>query len=128
MYSRPKALRAALLALGLSGAALTQRAAAQQPADFPEFGDPHLNKGREVWLGTCRACHANALSDAPQARDKAAWAARIGKGKEVLYRHAIGGFSGAAGTEMPARGGNDALTEAQVKAAVDYMIKLVTQQ
>ena len=78
--------------------------------------------GEEVWKGTCQVCHTEPTSGAPQIGDKAAWAPRVKKGREALYRSALGGFVGAKGGEMPARGGNASLTDAQVKAAVDYMI------
>jgi cytochrome c5 len=47
--------------------------------------------------------------------------ARASKGKDTLYKHAIEGFTGSAGV-MPAKGGNAALTDEQVKAAVDWML------
>lgn len=78
--------------------------------------------GEEIWKGTCLVCHTEPTTGAPQVGDKAAWAPRIAKGKEVLYRSALGGFVGPKGTEMPARGGNPSLGDAQVRAAVDYMI------
>ena len=53
--------------------------------------------------------------------DKAHWAARIAQGTETLHKHAIEGFTGSAGV-MPAKGGNPALTDEQVKATVDWMI------
>jgi cytochrome c5 len=91
---------------------------------FPEFAEPNLKQGRAVWLGNCQVCHANPLGDAPQVKDKAAWAPRIGKGREALYRSAV---AGSVDGDMPARGGNATLSDADVRAAVDYMIKLVTQ-
>ncbi|MBU0601378.1 MAG: c-type cytochrome [Gammaproteobacteria bacterium] len=98
--------------------------AAAAGGGWPEFDDAHLQAGREVWLGTCRECHANSLSDAPQAKDRDAWRPRAAKGREALYRHALDGFEGPSGTEMPARGGNASLTDAEVKSAVDYMLKV----
>ena len=47
--------------------------------------------------------------------------ARASKGVDTLYKHAIEGFTGAAGV-MPAKGGNPALTDEQVKATVDWMV------
>ena len=46
----------------------------------------------------------------------------IAKGKAVLLQHALNGFQGPSGSEMPARGGNDALSDEQVKNAVEYML------
>jgi len=92
-----------------------------QAQGYPQFPEPRLSAGREVWLGTCMVCHTEPASGAPQITDKAAWAPRIAKGKEALYRSALGGFTGPKGTEMPARGGNGSLSEEQVRMAVDYM-------
>ncbi|MBS0316947.1 MAG: cytochrome c5 family protein, partial [Proteobacteria bacterium] len=49
------------------------------------------------------------------------WGPRIAQGKDVLYKHALEGFTGAKGT-MPARGANPSLTDDEVKAAVNYMV------
>ena len=87
---------------------------------FPGMVIPQ--SAEEIWKGTCQVCHTEPASGAPQFGDKAAWAPRMAKGKEALYRSALGGFVGPKGGEMPARGGNASLTDAQVKAAVDYMI------
>jgi cytochrome c5 len=93
--------------------------------EYPQFDDPTLRLGRSVWVETCLACHTSDIAGAPQVTDTAAWTPRIAQGKEVLYQHALEGFHGPSGTEMPPRGGNAALADAQVKAAVDYMIALV---
>lgn len=93
-------------------------------ADFPAFPNEPLKRGREVWLGTCQACHANPDSDAPQVKDAGAWKKRASKGAPALYASALGGFKGPAGTEMPARGGNKSLTDPEVRAAVDYMLRI----
>jgi cytochrome c5 len=94
-------------------------------AGYPEFDEPTLKLGRQVWLGTCEACHANSMSEAPQARNPAAWEPRIAKGRDVLYSHALNGFTGKSGEEMPPRGGNSNLSDGDVKAALEYMLKLV---
>ena len=58
---------------------------------------------------------------APKPGDKADWGPRIAQGNDMLYKHAIEGFNGAKGS-MPARGGNPALKDDEVKAAVDFMV------
>lgn len=88
---------------------------------FPTFDDPRLQAGRIVWLGTCRACHATGLADAPMVSDAEAWAPRLAQDRNTLYTHALEGFFGPMGTQMPPRGGNDALSDDEVRAAVDYM-------
>ena len=53
--------------------------------------------------------------------EAAAWTARSAQGEDTLIKHAIEGYQGAAGL-MPARGGNPALTDAQVAASVKWML------
>lgn len=65
-------------------------------------------------------CHAAGVAGAPKPGDKADWGPRIAQGKDTLYKHAIEGFTGAKGM-MPAKGGAANLSDADVKAAVDYM-------
>lgn len=62
-------------------------------------------------------CHAAGVAGAPKLTDKAAWATRIAQGKDTLYTSSLKG-KGA----MPAKGGNPSLSDADVKAAVDYMV------
>jgi cytochrome c5 len=120
-------IRAARPAVALAAAALfTSLAASPAGAQkFPEFPDPRMKQGRTIWLGTCEACHANDVAGAPLVTSKAAWAPRIVKGRDALYKSALGGLTGPKGTQMPPRGGNDKLTDDQVKAAVDYMVAIV---
>ena len=66
------------------------------------------------------ACHATGVAGAPKAGDKAAWASHLSHGMDQLYTHAIKGFKA-----MPPKGGNVSLSDAEVKAAVDYMVSLV---
>jgi cytochrome c5 len=40
---------------------------------------------------------------------------------DLLYQHAIEGFTGAKG-QMPARGGSTTLSDEDVKATVDFMV------
>jgi cytochrome c5 len=94
--------------------------------EYPTFDEPMLRLGREVWVETCLACHTTDIAGAPQVTDAAAWAPRLEQSKDVLYEHALNGFHGEQGTEMPARGGNPALNDDQVRAAVDYMVALVS--
>ena len=54
---------------------------------------------------------------APKTGDKAAWQPRIGQGVPTLYTHALNGIRA-----MPPKGGNPSLSDAEVKAAVDYLV------
>ena len=79
------------------------------------------DKGKKVFDTTCHMCHIKGVMGAPKFGNKEDWAPRIAKGKETLYQHALHGFKGKKGT-MPAKGGNAKLSDADVKAAVDYML------
>lgn len=77
--------------------------------------------GENAYKMACFACHGTGAAGAPKFGDKAAWKDRIAKGNDTLYEHAIKGFQGSAGF-MPAKGGRADLSDADVKAAVDYMV------
>jgi cytochrome c5 len=79
--------------------------------------------GKKVYEGLCQACHATGAANAPKAGDKGAWGPRIAQGNDTLFKHAIAGYTGKAGV-MPAKGGNAALSDAEVKAAVEHLIGL----
>ena len=75
--------------------------------------------GKAIYEKNCVACHMAGVAGAPKAGDKTAWAPRIAEGKDHLYDQAIKG-KGA----MPPKGGNANLSDAEVKAAVDYLVSL----
>lgn len=77
--------------------------------------------GESVYNTACTACHTPGIAGAPKLGDAAAWEARLGQGVEVLIEHAIQGYQGEAGV-MPAKGGNPALSDDEVAAAVQYML------
>ncbi len=77
--------------------------------------------GKTIFGNLCQSCHLAGIAGAPKVGDKAAWAPRIAEGSNTLHQHAIGGFQGKGGV-MPPKGGNLALSDAEVSAAVDYMV------
>jgi len=76
-------------------------------------------KGKTVYEGTCVACHGTGAAGAPKAGDKTAWAPRLKTGMDALYASALKGKNA-----MPPKGGNMSLSDADVKAAVDYLTGL----
>lgn len=84
---------------------------------------PENEVGKKVFGQVCSMCHASGAAGSPKPGDKADWGPRIAQGSDVLYKHALEGFTGAKGM-MPARGGNATLKDDEVKAAVDYMVAL----
>ena len=92
-------------------------------ADTNSSAEPEVlaaNAGAKLYESNCKVCHTNGLLNAPKLGDKPAWTPRIAKGKETLYMHSAQGFN-----KMPAQAVNG-ITEAQVKASVDYMLAAVS--
>lgn len=79
-----------------------------------------VDAGAQLYEAQCKVCHANGLLNAPKYGDKVAWAPALAKDKQTLYSHSAQGFN-----KMPAQAVNG-VSEAQVKAAVDYMLAAVS--
>ena len=90
--------------------------AAAQPA--ASAASAPAKAGDAVYNSACVACHAAGVAGAPKLDDKAAWESRMGQGVDGLVSSVLNG-KGA----MPARGGNPALSEQEIRNAVDYMLK-----
>ncbi len=76
--------------------------------------------GKTTYDTVCAACHAGGIAGAPKTGDKALWSPRIAQGKPTLYASALNGKG-----LMPAKGGNAALADDAIKAAVDYLVAQV---
>jgi len=88
---------------------------------IPAANAAGADAGKKTYDTACAACHAAGVAGAPKLGDKADWGARIAQGNDTLYGHAIKGYQGKKGF-MPAKGGNAALKDDDVKAAVDFMV------
>ena len=97
---------------GATGAAEKVAAAAPAGSAPAKAAD-----GKATYDTVCMACHSTGAAGAPKYGDKAAWAPRIKQGIAALHASALKG-KGA----MPPKGGNTALPDDAVKAAVDYMV------
>jgi glucose/arabinose dehydrogenase/cytochrome c5 len=84
---------------------------------------PGQRRGVTVYQQVCRSCHSSGQRLIPQIGDRAAWAERLPKGRELLYQHTLEGFNG-----MPPRGLCDSCTDEEIGAAVDYMIQRVAKK
>lgn len=91
-------------------------AAVVVPVAIPAAAAAAKADGKTVYAAACVACHATGAADAPKLGDKAAWAPRIKTGIQALYASSLKG-KGA----MPPKGGSSA-PDADIKAAVDYMV------
>ncbi|GAB6847181.1 c-type cytochrome [Paraburkholderia kururiensis] len=100
---------AAMAAIASAPQAAAPASGATQSADASQAG-------KALYQQVCQACHAAGVLNAPKFGDKEAWAPRLKDPMDVVYNYALHG-KGA----MPPKGGSNA-SDADVKAAVDYMV------
>ena len=77
--------------------------------------------GAKIYKDVCASCHDKGVMGAPKLGVKDDWKDRLGQGVAVLEEHAIKGFKGKKGM-MPPKGGRMNLSDADVKAAVAFML------
>jgi len=77
--------------------------------------------GPQVYNTACLACHGAGIGGAPVLGDASQWVDRMAQGNDVLKQHAVQGYTGSAGY-MPPKGGRLDLSDAEIEAAVDYMV------
>jgi len=73
--------------------------------------------GRQIYVQTCAACHANGVAGAPRFGHREDWAERLATGRIELARSVLRGKGG-----MPPKGGNASLTDAHAMAALDHIL------
>ncbi|MEX0914431.1 MAG: c-type cytochrome [Wenzhouxiangellaceae bacterium] len=83
----------------------------QQQAAFDGSTD-----GERIYNNVCQACHTSGAAGAPQLV-AAQWEDRLEKGEDALADSAINGIGA-----MPPKGGRSDLSDAQVRASVEYML------
>ncbi|MEJ5992444.1 c-type cytochrome [Ramlibacter sp. PS3R-8] len=113
----PAAPMAAPVAAAAPAAAPVAVAAAAPAAAGPAVAA--AGNGEAVYKQACFVCHGAGVAGAPKIGDKAAWAPRLAQGLPALHASALKG-KGA----MPPKGGSPA-PDADIKAAVDYMVGTV---
>lgn len=74
--------------------------------------------GAATYAKACAMCHASGVGEAPIPGDVNAWSERIAQGRDVLIQSSLTGKG-----IMPAKGGQTNLTDKDVIAAVDFMLK-----
>jgi cytochrome c5 len=98
-----------------ASASTNATAPAPAPATATASAD-NTQAGKKLYEQVCQACHAAGVLNAPKFGDKSAWAPRLKDPMDTIYNYALRG-KGA----MPPKGGSNA-SDADVKAAVDYMV------
>lgn len=73
--------------------------------------------GEKLYKQACAACHVAGVAGAPKFADKAAWAPRIATGMDALVAAVVAGKG-----IMPAKGGAAGASEADLRAATQYMV------
>ena len=73
--------------------------------------------GKKTYDSSCMACHATGAAGAPKLGDKAAWAPRIASGEDSMLASLMNGKNA-----MPPKGACAACSDADLKAAMDYMV------
>jgi cytochrome c5 len=100
---------------GEEGAAALAEAQAATVAAAPAADA--LVDGSAVYAGLCKACHDAGVAEAPITGSEQMVARLAEKGLETLVSNAINGLNA-----MPPRGGNPALTDEEIQAAVEFML------
>jgi cytochrome c5 len=122
-FKEPAAPKEAAKPQGQTPAAATpaptaQLAAPQAQAEKPAAAKPAAGaNGKAVYDKVCMVCHAQGVAGAPKLGDKAAWAPRLQQGVDALVQSVVKG-KGA----MPPKGGNTSLGDADLRAAVEFMV------
>jgi len=108
----PLALLAGILVVGLAGCDSGQQAPSSTTSAALAPLDPTLQKTYDT---TCKTCHEEPTSGAPQAGN-GAWSAIAAKGKGVVLDHVFNGYN-----KMPPMGMCMHCTEADFIALTEHM-------
>ena len=73
--------------------------------------------GKAVYDASCAACHGAGVLQAPRLGQRDDWVEREKQGFDVLLEHALKGYK-----NMPAKGGNPTIKDAEIENAVRYML------
>lgn len=82
-----------------------------------EADNHQLVAGEQLYTKNCKVCHAQGINGAPILGNKKMWRDRAAQPLPTLVQHAANGFG-----LMPAKGGNDSLTEQELEQAISYML------
>jgi cytochrome c5 len=100
-------------------AASTQPATAAnvETAHHKSAAEHNLALGKTVFSTNCLSCHGKGAHGAPRRDSASDWKQRLEQNQDTLARHAIDGHG-----QMPPKGGFSTLSDAEVEAAVAYVV------
>lgn len=79
-----------------------------------------FSRGEKIVKANCKVCHAQGINGAPIIGNTKMWEPRLNKSIEELAANAAAGFG-----LMPAKGGNDSLSDDEITAAVEFMVSKI---
>lgn len=105
-----------------ASAASVEVAATAEPTPAPEPAALAADAGERLYKRTCFVCHDTGAGGAPKRNDHAAWQVRADKGLDALMQSTIHGLGG-----MPPRGQAPSASDAELEAAVQYILATLPQ-
>lgn len=81
------------------------------------YAVPQRRTGEQIVQERCQSCHVDGKNGSPKLGVMADWQPRLKKGTPALVKSAINGHN-----SMPARGGMDNLSDAEMRSAVEFMV------
>lgn len=118
--TEPAAAAAAAAAAPAAQQAQAAAPAAAAPAAGQAASSADAGAGEKLYGSVCAACHAAGVAGAPKPDDKAAWAPRLAQGIDGLTQSVIKGKN-----VMPPKGGAVNASDAELRAAVEYLTSKV---
>jgi cytochrome c5 len=89
----------------------------REPSAPKSTGKIDASTGENIYTAYCAVCHDSGSAGAPKITDSADWTNRMKQGMPVVLAHAINGYN-----SMPPRGACPTCSDAEIKAAVEYII------
>ena len=89
----------------------------KEPQAPKTSGKLDASAGKEIYTAHCGVCHDTGAAGAPKIGDAVDWSSRMKQGMTLVLDHAINGYN-----SMPPRGACMTCSDAEIKAAIDYIL------
>jgi len=89
----------------------------KEPEAPKASGKLEASAGQDIYTAHCAVCHDTGAAGAPKIGDAADWSSRMKQGMATVLNHAINGYN-----SMPPRGACMTCSDAEIKAAVEYIL------